>query len=87
MSGYLAGLSGRGVIDDRPLFRRIQRGMEKAGLWVIFGLAVVPNPFFDIGGIMAGVLRLPAWKFFLACWAGKSLRFGLLVLGVVTWGQ
>ncbi len=80
MTGYLAGLSGQGVIEQRRLFQDIQRAMAKSGLLVIFGLAAVPNPFFDMGGIIAGMLRMPTWKFFLACWFGKSLRFGLLAL-------
>jgi membrane protein YqaA with SNARE-associated domain len=80
MTGYLAGLSGQGVIAQRPAFARIQRWMSRAGPWVIVGLAVVPNPFFDVGGILAGVMRMPLWKFFLACWLGKSARFALLAL-------
>ena len=83
MTGYLAGLSGQGIVEQRPIFRRIQRWMNKSGLLVIFGLAAVPNPVFDMGGIIAGMLRMPAWKFFLACWFGKSLRFGLLAFSAV----
>jgi membrane protein YqaA with SNARE-associated domain len=86
MTGYLAGYSGQGILEDRPLYRRIERWMHKAGARVIFLLAAIPNPAFDAGGIFAGILRLPVWQFILAAWVGKSLRFwvvayaGLLTL-------
>jgi membrane protein YqaA with SNARE-associated domain len=80
LTGYLAGLSGRAVLQDRPLFQRLGRCMERSCVLVIFLLAAVPNPFFDVGGIMAGALRMPTWHFLLASWLGKSLRFAILSL-------
>jgi membrane protein YqaA with SNARE-associated domain len=80
MTGYLAGISGRGVIEDRPIFRQIQRWMEKSGTLVIFLLGAVPNPFFDVGGMIAGAVRMPVWRFILAGWLGKSIRLGLVAL-------
>jgi membrane protein YqaA with SNARE-associated domain len=56
--------------------------MRKAGVPILFALALVPNPIFDVGGIMAGVLRIPPWAFILVTWAGKSIRFALLVAAV-----
>jgi len=81
MTGYLAGVGGRAVIEKQPLYLRLERWMRKGGPLVIFLLAAIPNPAFDVGGMMAGALRMPAWQFFLAGWAGKSLRFTLLALG------
>ena len=78
MTGYLAGLSGQGVFQDKRIVRRIKLAMEKFDTLVIFGLAAVPNPFFDVGGLIAGALTMPAWKFLLCCWLGKTLRFILL---------
>jgi membrane protein YqaA with SNARE-associated domain len=80
MTGYLAGIGGQGVIEDRPLFRRIERWMEKSGTLVIFLLGAVPNPFFDVGGMIAGAVRMPVWRFLLAGWLGKSIRFSVVAL-------
>jgi membrane protein YqaA with SNARE-associated domain len=80
MTGYLAGIGGRTIVENRDVYRRIEGWMRKAGILVIFLLALVPNPFFDIGGMVAGVLRMPVYRFLLACWAGKSLRFVLIAL-------
>jgi membrane protein YqaA with SNARE-associated domain len=81
MTGYLAGVGGRAVIEKQPLYLRLEGWMRKGGPLVIFLLAAIPNPLFDMGGMIAGALRMPAWQFFLAGWAGKSLRFALLALG------
>ena len=78
MTGYLAGFSGRGIIEDKPLFQRLTVLMRTWGAWLIFVLAFIPNPLFDIGGVLAGVLRIRWWKFLLAAAAGKSLRFILI---------
>ncbi|XP_042450751.1 vacuole membrane protein KMS1-like [Zingiber officinale] len=39
----------------------------------ILMLASVPNPLFDLAGIMCGQLGIPFWKFFLATLIGKAL--------------
>ena len=81
MTGYLAGIGGRAVIEKQPIYIRLESWMRKGGPLVIFLLAAIPNPLFDVGGMMAGALRMPVWQFFLAGWAGKSVRFTLLALG------
>ena len=81
MTGYLAGVGSRGVIEKQALYVRLEKWMRKGGPLVIFLLAAIPNPAFDVGGLIAGALRMPAWQFFLAGWAGKSLRLTLVALG------
>jgi uncharacterized membrane protein YdjX (TVP38/TMEM64 family) len=74
ITGFLAGYGGRAVVENRALFRHLERWVRRYGLLVIFVLSVVPNPFFDLAGIAAGMLRLPLWQFVLSCWAGKTLK-------------
>ncbi len=79
LTGYLAGVGGRVVVEERALYHRLEKRMHsRGGVLVIFLLALVPNPAFDIGGIVAGTLRMPVWQFVLAAWAGKSIRFILV---------
>ena len=80
MTGYLAGYSGRATLDNQAWYGRVQKGTARYGGWVIFLLGAVPNPIFDAGGIAAGVLRMPVWKFLLAAAAGKALRFLVIAL-------
>jgi membrane protein YqaA with SNARE-associated domain len=80
LTGYLAGIGGRSVIENHAVYNRIERYMRRAGWLVIFLLAAVPNPFFDVGGMAAGALRMPVLLFLISCWAGKTVRF--IVLGL-----
>ncbi len=79
-TGYLAGYAGRGVIENRDVYERIHRWMERYGVWVIFVMALVPNPVFDIAGITAGIMRIPLGLFLLAAWAGNVLKAAVVAL-------
>lgn len=82
LTGYLAGYGGRIIIEDPQKLKKIEKWMKKHGLWTIFFLAIIPNPLFDLAGIASGMLHLPVWKFFLATWLGKIIKFlGFAYLG------
>lgn len=74
-TGYLAGYSGSKLATSSRLYPRVQRWVEQWGVMTIFVLAFIPSPVFDLAGIAAGVLRMPFRKYFIACTAGKLLRF------------
>jgi membrane protein YqaA with SNARE-associated domain len=75
LTGYLAGYGGRGVIENRKLYNRMEQWMLRRGSLTIFALAFIPNPFFDLAGFTAGALRFPLWKFLVMCLLGKVPRF------------
>ena len=72
MTGYIAGFGGRGLVENRRLYDRLVEWLRKWGSMAIFIFALTPLPF-DPLGIVAGILRFPFWKFFLACWLGKTV--------------
>lgn len=74
LSGYLTGFSGQAVIERTPVYERIEGWMRKYGEWAILGLAFVPNPLFDMAGIIAGAAKMPVVQFLLWCWLGKVLK-------------
>ncbi len=74
LSGYLAGYSGQNVIQRLPIYARIHGWMKRYGVWTVFVLAAVPNPFFDLAGMAAGALKMPLSKFVLPCLAGKIVK-------------
>lgn len=74
LTGYLAGYSGRAVVEDRETYARLEGWMRRNGDLTILVLSMIPNPFFDIAGIAAGILRFPVWRFLVACWIGKTLK-------------
>jgi membrane protein YqaA with SNARE-associated domain len=85
ITGYMLGYSGRGVIKNRKIYLRLVEWMKKWGALVIFINALIPF-FFDVAGIAAGALRLPLWKFVLACWLGRTINYVTIVLLVAVWG-
>lgn len=70
----VAGLGAKQMQWLRWLRPKFQRW----GAIVIFVLAAIPNPIFDMGGILAGIARMPWWKFLIAAALGKTVRFTLL---------
>ena len=85
MTGYLAGSSGRAIIRRQTLYKRLEEWLKKWGILTIFILSVVPL-FFDLAGIAAGVLRFPVWKFFIACWLGRTILYiGIAWAGALGW--
>jgi uncharacterized membrane protein YdjX (TVP38/TMEM64 family) len=90
LSGYLAGYGGQAVIKDTERYRRLTYWMQKYGDITIFVLALVPNPAFDLAGIIAGALKLNAFRFLFWCWLGKLLKmliFSYFGFQVLTWLQ
>lgn len=74
LSGYLAGFSGQAVVEDSKRYDRVVRWMEKYGELTTLVLAFIPNPLFDLAGLIAGLLKMPVWKFLLYCTIGKILK-------------
>jgi membrane protein YqaA with SNARE-associated domain len=77
LSGYLLGYYGRRAVptDTSRLWRLAERGFQRWGFVALIGLALVPNPAFDALGILAGTLRYPLGRFWLATAAGKIIKF------------
>lgn len=73
-SGYLAGYSGQAVIKDSKTYKKMIGWMDKHGSWTILVLAFIPNPFFDLAGVAAGVLKMRIWQFMLFTWIGKFFK-------------
>ncbi|KAK0608776.1 hypothetical protein LWI29_035887 [Acer saccharum] len=46
---------------------------QHLNFFTILVLASVPNPLFDLAGIMCGQFGIPFWKFFLATVVGKAI--------------
>jgi membrane protein YqaA with SNARE-associated domain len=74
LSGYLAGFSGQAFVEGSERYQRVVRWMEKYGDITILLLAFIPNPLFDLAGIIAGILKMPIWKFLIYCVIGKILK-------------
>lgn len=77
LTGYLAGYGGQAAVEKTQVYNRILPWVQKYGAWVILVLSAIPNPFFDVAGIAAGIAKIPVWKFLLACWVGQTIKMAL----------
>jgi membrane protein DedA with SNARE-associated domain len=80
VSGYLAGFSGQAVIERMDMYGRIQPWVKKYGGWAILVLSAIPNPFFDVAGIAAGIAKMPLRTFLLFTWIGQLIKMTLFAL-------
>jgi membrane protein YqaA with SNARE-associated domain len=78
LTGYYAGYGGSSVIPEGKLYEKLAQFMREHGILAIFILAVVPNPLFDVGGMIAGILKMPVLRFLFAAWIGKAVRLGVM---------
>lgn len=74
LSGYLAGFSGQAIIEQKQIYDQIHPFIKKYGPLAIFLLSLIPNPFFDLAGIAAGVLKMPIRTFLFWCILGKIIK-------------
>lgn len=77
LSGYLAGFSGQAVVENQTTYIKIQNWMTRNNSFsflAIFMLAAIPNPFFDLVGIVAGTLRIPVIYFLTWTILGKTVK-------------
>ncbi|MBI3162696.1 MAG: VTT domain-containing protein [Chloroflexi bacterium] len=77
LSGYLAGFSGQAVVERTETYNKINPWIQKYGGWAILVLSAIPNPFFDIAGIAAGIAKMPFWRFLLFCWLGQLIKMAM----------
>lgn len=80
-SGYLVGYSGRELVERTQWHEKVEGWIKKYGVWVIMGLAVIPNPAFDLVGFSAGVLKMPIWKFYIGASIGNILKMMIFAFG------
>lgn len=79
-SGYLAGFSGQAVIERTDMYDRIKPWVDKYGGWAILVLSAIPNPFFDVAGIAAGISKMPLRNFLFFTWIGQLIKMTLFAL-------
>jgi membrane protein DedA with SNARE-associated domain len=80
LSGYLAGFSGQAVVERMDVYNRVKPWVDKYGGWAILVLSAIPNPFFDVAGIAAGIAKMPVPTFLLFTGVGQLIKMTLFAL-------
>ncbi|MBI2952953.1 MAG: VTT domain-containing protein [Chloroflexi bacterium] len=85
LTGYAVGRAGSVALKGRKVSRKwalLAAGIGRFGFFAILALALVPNPLFDIVGLLVGSLGYSPWRFWLACALGNSAKYiGMAYLG------
>ena len=74
LTGYLAGMSGRGLFQRSRFYPRFRDLLIRRGGLILFFGSIVPNPFFDIMGIAAGSILYPIRKFLIYLFISKTIK-------------
>jgi len=88
---YMTGYGGGAALYNskhgkiQAAYERLMKLMEQRGSLTLFLLASVLNPFFYPAALAAGALRFGIRKYFLICWAGKTIK-GMTVAYVGYYG-
>ena len=80
LTGYMAGVGGKVFIDKNKWYLRIEKWIRKDGFLTLFIFSAIPNPLFDVAGIMAGVTGYPVHKFMGSTFLGKTVKFVTIAL-------
>lgn len=77
---YLSGYGGRRVFQstNHGLYTRLSHWLRHRGSVAVFINSAIFNPLFYPFTAIAGMLRFGLFKFFLLCWAGKTVK-GMVV--------
>ncbi|NJL33834.1 MAG: DedA family protein [Chloroflexaceae bacterium] len=84
ITGYLVGRSGSDLAMSTRLYARVEGWVRQWGVLTVFILAAIPSPIIDVAGLAAGAMRLPFYKYLIACILGKTVRF-IVVAWVGYW--
>jgi len=91
LSIYITGYGGGTAITDtnhhkiQAVYSWLTRWVERKGVLTLFVLSAVLNPFFYPAALAAGALRFGIQRYFLVCWAGKTIK-GITVAAAGYWG-
>lgn len=75
MNGYLLGYGGQMGLQKTRHYDRVVGWMRHWGGLTIFVLALIPNPFFDLAGLISGSLRYPLWKYLVYGGSGRLIKY------------
>jgi len=85
LTGYATGYSGLALMDETVMAHVIRRWMARNGVLTIFTLSIIPNPFFDVAGVMAGAGQMSVWRFLSVSFVGKSIQsIGIALAGMLS---
>lgn len=76
LGAYFTGYSGRHLFrdSDNSLYNRFDNFLHRHGSKGVFLMASIFNPFYYPLAVFLGMLRFGLIRFFLATWAGRTIK-------------
>ena len=76
VGAYFTGYSGRGLFRDsnNSIYNRFSTVLHRHGSKGVFFMASIINPFYYPFAVFLGMLRFRFIRFFLATWAGRTIK-------------
>ena len=75
IGAYYTGYAGRGLLPDSSRFyQRFRNLVDRHGSKAIFFVSAVLFPLFYVFAVVLGMLRFGFVSFFLATWAGRTVK-------------
>jgi membrane protein YqaA with SNARE-associated domain len=79
LTGFFAGNGIRNILKDKiKETQNVKELISKYDIFAIIILSAIPNPIFDIAGILAGAAKMPWWRFLIGCAIGRVIRYSLI---------
>lgn len=78
ITGYMAGYGGQVLLQKNKHYVQVEDWMCRYGDVTVFIMAAIPNPVFDMAGLASGSLKFPLWRFLLAAFLGKVVKFAVV---------
>jgi len=80
-SSYLVGYLGNKVAVKKEFagYQAVQGWIKRFGFWAIAFLSFQPIIPFEIGGLAAGLVKMPVQLFLPALWVGKFPKYLILI--------
>jgi membrane protein YqaA with SNARE-associated domain len=80
-SGYFFGYLGKRIAfaEETPGYNTVRNWIRKYGMWAIALISFQPILPFEIGGFIAGVLRMPVRQFLPAIFIGRFPKYLIFI--------
>lgn len=85
ITGYALGCSSHRVLKSQGVPDWLYRAARNHMALTIIGVSIIPNPFIDFVGIIAGRMCYPVRSFLVYSVLGKTVRASLIAYGAA-WG-
>jgi membrane protein YqaA with SNARE-associated domain len=81
-TGYTAGYATLALIESKERrsawYWKVLEWMHKYPFLTLFILSAIPNFLTDLAGLVAGRMRYAYYRYFIATFLGKTIRYGLI---------